>query len=175
VYLFEKGLWAMKTISMILTAGILWGCGILSLLFPVPERYISRDIKPEELFGLWQLTAESQTQIMEFETHFPSFGIDAPWQAITLRDGNTCQVQWLSNYKAYEKNLLICSWQIANIGGLSNQDALGIEISFEYYDNHSRWYSLYIFEESNELSLWKFIGDPDDAIIQEFKKMPMQP
>lgn len=165
----------MKTISSILITGMFLGCGIVSLFFPPPDRYIYRDVKPEELTGTWQITAESQSIVDEFIIRYPDFPIAAPYETITLNADGFCLVHWLKKLDfAMRTGLLGCKWEIKKSSYTTGKDISLVEFAFEYFGNYTAYRSLNIFEENGELILWKYVGDPDDAVPQEFKKVTVK-
>ncbi|MBK9926162.1 MAG: hypothetical protein IPP66_12825 [Anaerolineales bacterium] len=170
---------------------IFLGCGILSLLFDVPNRYITREVQTQELAGEWRIKQESEERLQKFRDTFPDWPDLAPWKTIRLNNDGTCQVkleiQWLPNYKdsppeishseipndVLTNNILACSWEISTTNGITsegNKDVPSVKISIEYPNNYSRTYNLYIYEENEDLILWNFIGDPDDFVPQDFVK-----
>jgi hypothetical protein len=170
---------------------IFFGCGILSLIFGLPDRYIKRDVKIQEIAGEWRITKESENKLIEFRDAFPHWPAIAPWKAIQLNADGTCKVklemQWLPNFEnsppgvphedipndVLKNNILACSWKITEIDGFSdsgNKAVPAIDISINYPDSGTYNYSLYIYEEKDILILWNFIGDPDDFVPQDFTK-----
>src|SRR6266498_2905065 len=53
----------MKLLSAFVSTSIIFGCGILSVIFGLPERYIERDITPEEMVGTWNITSDSEADV----------------------------------------------------------------------------------------------------------------
>ena len=45
---------------------IVFGCGILSAIFGLPERYIERDVTAEEMVGTWNVTPDSEADVNDF-------------------------------------------------------------------------------------------------------------
>ena len=41
----------MKSLSIVASLVIVFGCGIINTIFDLPERYIERDVKAEEMVG----------------------------------------------------------------------------------------------------------------------------
>ena len=62
----------MKFISSLASLSIIFGCGILSLMFGLPERYIERDVKEEEMVGTWSITPDSESDVNDFLQRYPS-------------------------------------------------------------------------------------------------------
>jgi hypothetical protein len=169
----------MKTFFGVATFLIVCGCGIMSLIFDLPERYIQRDVKPEEIIGTWSVTAESESDINDFAKTFPDWGVSIPWKTIAIDADGTCTVQleisWLGTENTLpsdvlSNNMVSCTWNLTEGDNMSGNTSPVIEFDFEYPDNYSMRYYLYIFEENEKLILWNFIGDPDDFRPQDFVK-----
>jgi hypothetical protein len=181
----------MKSLLAIGSVFLFFGCGILSFIFGLPDRYIKRDIETQELAGEWKMTPESEAELNKFRETFPDWPDFAPFKTIQLNSDKTCRVkleiQWLPNYEnspsgippedipndVLTNNILACSWKITKTSGFSdsgNKEVRDIEILISYPNNYDRTYSLFIYEENNALILWTFIGDPDDFVPQDFLK-----
>lgn len=174
----------MKVILSIATIAIIYGCGILSLVFDLPERYIDREVKTGEMIGTWSITSDSEAEVNQFVQKYPEWGISAPWKSITLNGDGSCNVKleisWLSGTSvsptdAYSKSvisndIISCAWGLAKNENLSGKMSPVIKLALEYPGNYGARYSLYIVEENGELILWNFIGDPDDFRTQDFVK-----
>jgi len=183
----------VKSLFRISSVFILFGCGIVNLFSEFPQRYIKRNVQTQEVVGKWNITSESEAKLNEFRRSFTYWPVFAPWKTIQLNNDGTCQVkleiQWLPNYSkapteiprevipndVLSNNIIACSWKITNINGFSkegnNTEVPGIEISIDYPNNYSSTFSLYIYEENNNLILWNFIGDADDFVPQDFMKL----
>lgn len=165
----------MKFISTVSLLFMLFSCGIFNAIFELPERYVERDVKPEEMVGTWAITSESETDVDNFVTKFPDWGASVPWKTFTLNNDGSCELEleidWLS--KSYSKDIISksmtsCSWNLAAEENLSNKTSPILKLKLEYPNNLYMLYSLYIFEENSELIVWDFIGDPDDFHPQDF-------
>lgn len=168
----------MKFISPIASLYIVLGCGILSAIFGLPERYIERDVKPEEMVGTWSITSDSETDVNDFVREFPDWGASAPWKTFTLNSDGSCKLEFEDDWlgKSYSNDVISnsitsCSWNLAMEENLSGKTSPVLKLEIEYPNNHYMMYSLYIFEENSELTLWDFIGDPDDFYPQDFVKV----
>jgi len=174
----------MKFILGIVTLGIIFGCGIMSVIFGLPNHYIERAVKADELVGTWNITAESEDSVNEFVKKLPDWSINPPWKTITLNSDGTCLVKletgWLGDY-AYPNdvitnNITSCSWELGTERSLADTEANGkdvpaVKFILDYPNNFSMDLSLSIYEENEELILWDLIGDPDDFNLQEYKKI----
>jgi hypothetical protein len=176
---------SISGIAMLL---IFFGCGITSLIFGLPERYIQRDLTSDELIGTWTVTPRSEAAVNEFVRQSPSWGMSAPWKTITLNKDSSCtgkfEITWLKDVNAMPtdfprprysndfiaNNMISCSWNLTKDTNLSGKLSPIVELDFEYPHNYSMRYSLYIYEENEKLILWDFIGDPDDFRPQDFVK-----
>ena len=91
----------MKIILGFATFLFVYGCGIMSLFFELPERCIQRDVKPEEMVGTWNVTAESEADVNDFLKTFSDWGASIPWKTMRVNADGTCNVQietgWLGN------------------------------------------------------------------------------
>jgi hypothetical protein len=169
----------MKLFSTFAIFSIIFGCGIMNTIFGLPERYIERDVKVAEMVGTWNVTPNSEIDVNKFVIRSPDWGASAPWKTITLNSDGSCRVElktgWLG--KQYSNDVIItsqmtsCSWNLAKEENPSHTISPVLELNFEYPDNYSISYSLYIFEENGELIVWDFIGDPDDFHPQNFVKV----
>lgn len=167
------------------------GCGIMSVVFGLPDRFIKRAVKAEELVGEWKITSDSEEKLNKFRETFPDWPGVAPFKTIQLSKDRTCQIkiesQWLPNYvnstsgmphdeipqDILANNILSCSWGIAKTRVFSDsgrEEVQDLEISIDYPNNYRQTYGLFIYEENEALILWTFIGDPDDFVPQDFVK-----
>ena len=178
----------MKIVLGFATFIVVFGCGIMNLIFDLPERYIERDVKIQEMVGTWNITAQSETDVNKFLKDFPGWGASAPWKTITLNSDGTCMVQleikWLRDENEIStefprdpipedvksNNITSCAWNLAKEKNLSNKISPIVEFDIEYPNRYGMKYSLYIYEENNKLILWNFIGDADDFLPQDFMK-----
>ena len=164
----------MKFISTLTSLSIIFGCGILSLIFGLPERYIERNVKTEEMVGTWSITPDSESEVNDFLQRYPSWGASAPWEAFTLNGDGTCNLKlktdWLGDSYSdlNEDSVISCSWDLATEKNLSDKWTPVLELDLEYSNNYGALYSLYIYEENGKLIIWDFIGDPDDFHPQDF-------
>jgi hypothetical protein len=168
----------MKFFSAIGSLSILFGCGIMSLIFGLPERYIERDVKADEMVGTWNVTPDSEADVNKFVGTFPDWGATAPWKTFTLNNDGSCIVEikndWLGNFYSdlATVNMTSCSWNLAREKNLSDKISPVLELEFGYPDNYgTALFSLYIFEENGKLITWNFIGDADDFLPQDFVKV----
>jgi hypothetical protein len=60
----------MKLLSAFVSIFIFFGCGILSVIFDLPERYIERDVTQEEMVGTCNITSYSEADVREFVSKF---------------------------------------------------------------------------------------------------------
>jgi len=148
----------------------------MSLIFGLPDRYIKRDVKVNEMVGTWSVTPDSESDVNSWVNRYPDWGIDAPWKTFTLNDDGSCKVEiqtdWLSDFYSdlATNHMTSCSWNLAKKENLNNQISPVLELNFEYPNNYTAMFSLYIFEENSKLIVWNFIGDPDDFLPQDFVK-----
>jgi hypothetical protein len=152
----------MRFVLGIVVALVMFGCGIMSLIFGFPDRYIKRDVQVSELVGTWNITAESKSRMQDAE---PYTGLAIPYEYIKLNHDGTCKVD-------LENTRLSCSWELTKVPGLESKQVPGITLDFHEGDDYvpDTDYYLYLFEENDELILWTVIDDPDDFNLQEFKK-----
>ena len=147
------------------------------MIFELPERYIERDVKTEEMVGTWNVTSESEADVNKFLRTSPGWSISAPWKTFTLNSDGSCSVEikndWLGDFYSdlATKSMKSCSWNLAREENLSHKISPVLDLDFEYSDAYSTSFSLYIVEEDGKLILWNFIGDPDDFLPQDFVKM----
>lgn len=168
----------MKSFSAFVSIFIAFGCGILSVIFELPERYIERDVKAEEMVGTWNITSDSEADVKEFAKKFQGWDAYMPFTSITLSADGTCNAQYQANWldEVVSNDISIirttsCSWNVAKEENLSDKISPVVELDFEYANGYGRIQSLYIYEENNELVIWSFIGDPDDFRTQDFVKI----
>jgi hypothetical protein len=167
----------MKFIAAVASLSIFFGCGILSVIFGLPERYIERDVTPEEMVGTWNITSESETDVKEFIGRFPSWVAYTPWKTITLNSDGSCNVESdLNGLGEVHTNdsldkIISCSWKVGKEENLSGKQSPVLEWDLEYSNNQGSLRSLYIYEENGKLILWNFIGDPDEFRVQDFVKV----
>jgi len=163
----------MKFFLAIVSLLVIFGCGIMSLIFGLPERYIERDVKMNEMVGIWNITPDSEADIKEFVKKFPGWDAYMPLKTITLNDDGTCNIEFDEIHSIYTttNNIISCSWDLGKERNLSDKISPILELDFEYSNNHGSMRSLYIYEEDNNLIIWGFIGDPDDFRTQDFVKV----
>lgn len=168
----------MKFIAAISLLSIFFGCGIMSVVFGMPERYIERDVSTAEMIGTWNITSDSEADVKEFVKKFPGWVAYMPFTSITLNGDGTCsaayQANWLNEAESSDTSVVhttSCSWDLAKEENLSDKISPVIEVDFEFSTNHGMIQSLYIYEENGELIVWSFIGDPDDFRTQDFVKV----
>ena len=165
----------MKYISTIASLFIIFGCGILSAIFGLPERYIERDVKVEEMVGTWNVTSDSEADVNTWINHHWDWGIGAPWKSFTLNEDGSCKVEfqdeWLSSSDLATSDITSCTWNLAKEENLSDKISPVLKFNFEYSDEGTAIFSSYLFEENSRLIVWNFIGDPDDFITQDFVKV----
>ena len=150
----------------------------MNVIFDLPERYIERDVKAEEMIGTWNITPDSEVDVNNFIKKFPDWSGFAPWKTFTLNSDGSCGVEldtaWLGD--SYSKDVAVvkttsCNWNLAEKENLSNKISPILELGFDYLDSNGLMTSLYIYEENSKLILWGFIGDPDDFRPQDFVKV----
>ncbi|HNE06172.1 MAG TPA: hypothetical protein PLT08_16725 [Anaerolineales bacterium] len=165
----------MKFISTVASLFIVFGCCILSAIFELPERYIERDVKVEEMVGTWNLTSDSEADVNTWINYHWDWGIDAPWKTFTLNKDGSCKVEfqseWLSSSDLATTNVISCTWKLEKEENLSDKISPVLKFKFEYSDKGTSMFSSYLFEENNKMIVWNFIGDPDDFITQDFVKV----
>ena len=168
----------MKFFSIIASLVIVFGCGIMNVIFELPERYIERDVKAEEMVGIWNIAPDSEVDVNNFIEKFPDWDGFAPWKTFTLNSDGSCSVEldtaWLGD--SYSNDVAVvkttsCNWNLAKQENLSNKISPVLELGFDYPDSNGLMTSLYIYEENSKLILWGFIGDPDDFRPQDFVKV----
>jgi hypothetical protein len=169
----------MKFLSAFVSVFIVFGCGILSAIFDLPERYIERDVALEEMVGTWKITSDSEADVKAFVTRVSGWGIYMylPFTILTLNDDGTCtaehEANWLDEAHSSDTSIVrttSCFWDLAKEENLSDKISPVIKLDFEYSNPGGRKQSLYIYEENGELIVWSFIGDPDDFRTQDFVK-----
>jgi hypothetical protein len=65
----------MKLLPALVSVFIVFGCGILSVIFDLPERYIERDVTPEEMVGTWNIISDSEADVREFVAKFSDWHV----------------------------------------------------------------------------------------------------
>jgi hypothetical protein len=169
----------MKLMSAFVSISMIFGCGIMSVIFGLPERYIERDLTPEETVGTWNITSDSEADVREFVAKFSDWDAFMPFTSLTLNGDGTCsgeyKANWLDEVASSDISLIrttSCSWHLVKEENLSGKISPVIRLDFEY-SNNSRGggLPLYAYEENDELILWSFIGDPDDFRTQDFIKV----
>jgi hypothetical protein len=167
----------MKFFSAVASFFIIFGCGIMNVIFELPERYIEREVSVEEMIGTWNVTSDGESRVNNFVKTYPEWGASAPWKTFTLKSDGSCNVElkndWLGDFHSAlaAKSMTSCSWSLAKEENLSNKMSPVLKLAFEYSKNYSAKFSLYIFEENGKLIVWDFIGDPDDFLPQDFIKV----
>jgi hypothetical protein len=173
----------MKSILGIGSVFIFLGCGIMTVIFGLPERYIERDVQLQELVGKWQITPDSEKDLIEFQEKFPDLNdLAVPWKTIQLNEDGTCQLTLENKWTSKPSNSssgtsqdipdkdIACSWKTAKVSAITNENVPGIEISTDPSGRYG--HPLYIYEDEDKtLILWNFIGDPDDFTPQDFIKV----
>jgi hypothetical protein len=166
----------MKYLATTAAFVVMWGCGILSLIFDSPDRYIDREVRPQEMTGTWKIIPTGETEVDAWVMEEPDWGIYLPWKAMSLNEDGSCSVAiepgWLRAAHADKAagDLLSCAWKLSEIDNLDGEPVPGLELDLKYPGNYDMLYSLYLYEENGELVLWNFIGDPDDFQTQDFVK-----
>jgi len=167
----------MKFFSSVVSLLIIFGCGIMTVLFGLPERYIERDVNMDEMVGTWSVTPESESYVNSWVNRHYDWGIIAPWRSFMLNGDGSCKIEiqtdWLdaSYSKLPTANMTSCSWTLDKERNPSNKISPVLELTIEYPNNYGGIFSLYIFEENGGLIVWNFIGDPDDFLPQDFVKL----
>jgi hypothetical protein len=169
----------MKLLSAFVSITIIFGCGILSAIFDFPERYIERDITPEEMVGTWNITSDSEADVREFATKFSDWHAYMPFTSLTLNGDSTCigeyRANWLDKVASSDISIIrttSCSWDLLKEENLSHKVSPVIRLDFEYSINiPGGGLPLYVYEENDRLIVWSFIGDPDDFSTQDFVKV----
>ena len=167
----------MKTVLIFATFIVVFGCGIMNLIFDLPERYIERDVRVDEMLGAWSVTPHSEADVNNFIKNNPNSTVSAPWKAFTLNLDGSCDMKlepgWLGGFNSdlATKSLSSCSWSLAKEKNLSGKISPVLDLMLEYTNSYSAAFSLYIFEENGKLIVWDFIGDPDDFLPQDFAKV----
>jgi hypothetical protein len=167
----------MKFFSTVALLSIVLGCGIMSVIFGLPERYVERDVRLEELVGAWKVTPESESDVNSWINQQPDWGIKAPCKTFILNSDGSCKVEiqpdWLGDFYSdlATNNMVSCSWKLDKEKNLSDKISPVLKLDFEYPNNYNAMFSLYVFEENSELILWVFIGDADDFLPQDFIKV----
>jgi hypothetical protein len=169
----------MKLLSAFVSIFIFFGCGILSVIFDLPERYIERDVTQEEMVGTWNITSDSEADVREFVAKFSDWDAYMPFTSLTLNDDGTCsgeyKANWLDEVASSDISIIrttSCSWDLLKEENLSGKLSPVIRLGFEYSNNSKGGgLPLYVYEENDELILWSFIGDPDDFRTQDFVKV----
>jgi hypothetical protein len=169
----------MKLLIVFVSISMIFGCGILSVIFGLPERYIEREITPEEVVGTWNITSDSESDVSDFVAKFPDWNAYMPFTSLTLNGDGTCsgeyRANWLDEVGSGDLSMIrttSCSWDLVKEENLSAKISPVIRLAFRYTNNPDPGggLPLYIYEESDELILWNFIGDPDDFRTQDFMK-----
>jgi hypothetical protein len=175
----------MKYITGVTILAVMMGCGILNVIFDVPENYVHRDVQNNELVGTWKITPQSETDLKQFLHDFSGWGSNAPWETIKLNNDGTCEVKlipdWLSKEGGWDytenvliNNMLSCTWQqSSSLWYPEDHVAKGIQFNLKYADYSINYFYLYVNEAEGEMVLWTFYGDADDFNSQEYKKAPM--
>jgi hypothetical protein len=167
----------MKLLSAFVSVSIIFGCGIMSAVFGMPERYVERDVTLEEMVGTWNVTSDSEADVKAFVAKFSDWDAYMPFTSITLNGDGSCRAEhkanWLDEVPSSDISMIYttsCSWDLATEENLSGKWSPVIKLGFEYANNYGWRQSLYIYEENDELIVWSFIGDPDDFRTQDFVK-----
>ncbi len=167
----------MKFVLGIVGALVIFGCGILEMIFGFPQMYIQREIQASEFVGTWNITPYGEANVEEWMKTSPDWGIEAPWKSMTLNSDGTCEVKfesaWLLQKTALPTNtialdMLICSWKLSKIWNIDNDEVTGVILGD--LDNDLDPYEFYIFEENGELMLWNLVGYVDHFRTQQFTK-----
>lgn len=164
---------------ILLTAGflVIFGCGILEMIFGFPQMYIQRDVQAKELVGKWNITSYGETNVEEWIKTSPDWGIEAPWKSMTLNSDGTCEVQFESAWllrktplpiDAIVPDMLPCSWELSKIRNIDNDKVTGVILGD--LNNDLDPYEFYVFEENGELILWNLVGYVDHLRTQQFTK-----
>ncbi len=160
----------MRFISSICVVFMIFGCTIGGVLGN-PQRYIHREVSNSELVGTWRATADSIEEQSAFSRTYPDWPASVQWSSMTLNDDGTCRLTieplWRGeNGQQYEQP--DCMWKVTKAWAVENTSELAVVVSFEDFGKSS----LYIYEENGGLTLWSFIGDPDDWDMLDFRKSP---
>jgi hypothetical protein len=169
----------VKLLSAFVSISMIFGCGIMSVIFGLPERYIEREMTPEEMVGTWNITSESETDVREFVAKFSDWDAYMPFTSLTLNGDGTCsgeyRANWLDEVASTDISIIhttSCSWDLLKEENLSGKISPVVRLSFEYSNNsQGGGLALYVYEENDELIIWNFIGDPDDFRTQDFVRV----
>ncbi len=174
----------MRFLLGIFISLVVFGCGIMSVIFGMPQPYIQRDVNNSELVDTWTVTAESAAQEDAFIARHPTWSATVPFRAMSLSSDGTCKVdietKWrgdqgvseLPTAKTGQDSLPSCTWELASIPSVENTNVTGIVIDCGMVGQAPLGAHLFINEENGGLTLWNFIGDPDDFITLDYRKSP---
>lgn len=153
----------------------------------IPKRQLNRQVENAEVIGTWKLTPTSEAQLNAMTKQEASWGIDSPWQSITLLNNSACQVEletsWLPAHSDILKQtgtLASCVWELENVSGVYENNGVrntaGVVLKFEHYNQPADIYELYVselrfFEQDDKLILWEYIGYPNNAKYQDYEKV----
>jgi hypothetical protein len=146
----------------------------------LPDRTIKRNISDNELYGCWILTGQSLQYLDKQQNDYPSWeSITYPSLRFELKADKTVEA-WIHDkylpisffkYSVTEKDstLIIGKWSIGQ--DLYCTDTASTFRNNLHLDfNINAIVTLDIAEQNGELSLWSYIGDPDNLYYQEYKR-----
>ncbi len=174
----------MRIISSVLISLVIFGCGIMSVIFGSPQPYIHRDVKTSELLGTWTVTAESAAKQDAGIERFPGWRAMVPWRSMTLTGDHSCQVnlepKWLGEHEisglataeASHAALASCKWELTTLSSVEDKNVTGLRVDAGTLGQAPIGADFYIDEDNGGLVLWNFIGDPDDFVTLDYRKSP---
>ncbi len=172
---------SMKFLAGVLASLVIFGCGVLSMVFGMPQPYITRAVDKSELSGIWTLPADTEASMDAFVRRSPHWPAVAPWRSMTLSADNSCRVElaleWLSRmgYAGVSPQVAppgvisSCAWHLGEFASVDGKPVPAVSIAVKSGEYNGGGY-LYINEENGGLTLWTFIGDPDDFRTLDFRK-----
>lgn len=150
-----------------------------------PDRYISRDVQPQEFVGVWELSTETLKFIDAEDGNNSVFLKKA--QKINLCGDGSCFIEMFSYMPPLSDKTSVCPyidqsyqcrWELTKdytyighrkaevqiIKIVATQEILEAEVPRK----SSITIRLFIAEKNNDLILWDFIGDPDCYDFRDF-------
>ena len=123
-----------------------------------------------ELFGTWQLTADS---VKELQKEGFKSSLSGHARTISLRADGTCEINAYESYSVNFTNLYLSSpgmWRV----NVQKEAVKYVVLTVEWGDRNSQtnWgtFDLRLAKDGGRLVFWSFMTDPDGRMYYEFAK-----
>lgn len=145
----------------------------------LPDRTVKRDILDNELYGEWILTGQSLRYLDKQQTDYPDWeSITYPSLRFELKEDKTVRAWIYDKYRPIsffkyqvavtDSALITGKWTVGkDLYSSDTTSAFRNKLHLDF--NINAIVTLDIAEKEGKISLWDYIGDPDNLYYQEYK------